>query len=493
MTAFTASPDSPRFSLRALAGDSFVYAVGAALLGLGNFALVPLLTRRLTVSEFGLYALLDIAVLIVVSVSQLKLDVSYLRFFSLDDQDALLSTVLGLGSAAALLGGLLLALVVTISGLSWLPQVTGSEAAILVAVILLENLHGLLLSDLRARRKAVEYCAGNVVRLFVMVGGTVWALSLDGPRIQAVFVGRLLGDLAGAGALAWFCRTAFHWRLNSRLVRPMLAFGLPIVWSSLMVLLMDASGRVLLTRYGGLEQVGYLAVAVKISGVFQLLITQPFGIAWGGVMFQIVKLPNAQAIYSGILRVILICATGLTLTMASCSGVLLRIFAPIGYSEALVAVPIAILIRALSLIEYPSAIGIYLYGRTKWLALVYTLGLVLNVGINIVFDQTFGLRGVLLAWFAGWVLIIGLELVVGQRHYRLQLPWGMLATCVVLWVSLFAGGRFLVVVLGASVVTQLVAAGVLGGFTGLLLLREVRKLSGYSSLRYSLNQESVNS
>src|SRR5215471_14306233 len=51
-----------------LASDSAVYLVGGLLMGLGSVVLVPLYTRALGPREFGVYALLDITVLLVVTV-----------------------------------------------------------------------------------------------------------------------------------------------------------------------------------------------------------------------------------------------------------------------------------------------------------------------------------------------------------------------------------------------------------------------------------------
>src|SRR6185312_12176535 len=56
-----------------------VHFIGAGLLGLGSFILVPLYTRTLRPDQFGIYALIDISVVILVLTSQAKLDVSHLQ------------------------------------------------------------------------------------------------------------------------------------------------------------------------------------------------------------------------------------------------------------------------------------------------------------------------------------------------------------------------------------------------------------------------------
>src|SRR4029077_10677355 len=69
-------------TLVSLLSDSAVYLMGAVLIGLGSIVLVPLYTRTLGPREFGVYALVDITVLLVVTVTTLKMDVSYLKWFA---------------------------------------------------------------------------------------------------------------------------------------------------------------------------------------------------------------------------------------------------------------------------------------------------------------------------------------------------------------------------------------------------------------------------
>lgn len=426
-------------TLKSLIGDSVIYAIGAALLGAGNFILIPLLTRRLSPNDFGLYALIDITVLIVVSLTQMKLDVAYLRFFALPAETSrryLLGTTLFAGGGAGLLGGVLLALVISIGKHQGLPSIGKDTALTLIPIVLFENLQGLLLSDLRARRKAAGYCSANVLRLFATTAATLWTLSFAHSGVYEVFLGRLIGDAVGTAVLLMLVARNLSFLPDMLLLRRMLAFGFPVIWSSMMVLLMDATGRLFLTRISGLEQVGYLAVAIKISGIFQVLITQPFGIAWGGFMFQIEKLPHAATIYSKILTYAILVSSAMGLVLVVLTKFLFVIFAPTGYDAAVALLPVAVLVRVLNLAEYPCAISIYLTGRTNWLAISYSAGLVLNVGLNYLLDERYGIRGVMWAWLGGWLAVVVLVFLAGQKFYPIRPQWWLLALAAVPWIAL---------------------------------------------------------
>ena len=69
-------------ALVSLVNDSATYLLGGVLLGAGNVILIPLYTRTLRPSEFGAFALVDVTVLLLVAITALKFDVSYLKWFA---------------------------------------------------------------------------------------------------------------------------------------------------------------------------------------------------------------------------------------------------------------------------------------------------------------------------------------------------------------------------------------------------------------------------
>ena len=432
-------------ALFALVGDSLVYLAGAAMIGLGNFVLVPLYTRYLAPAEFGVYALVDVTILIFVTVTQLGFGVSYLKWFAdieLSRRGELLGSTLTIGALAAAIGGALLALAVAGPlGERWLQTGDRDFAWILLPLVVLENLQGLLLTDLRARRRAAAFSASAVVRLLAIVGASLWFIAVQKQGVTGVFMGRLVGDGIGVLLLATFCLRSATLRLAHSFVMPMVRYGLPLVWSALMAMMLDASGRYFLSHYSTLEQVGFYGVAIKIGNIFQMLVNQPFGVAWGGLMFQIVKWPNARVVYSKILAYVFVLSLTATLILALFTPTLFAIFATAAYFPAMAVFPLILLVRAISLMEYPTSIGIFLAGRTKWFALIYSVGLGINLLGNYALTPSYGMFGAAWAWLAAWLVITGLMAWLGQRYHPLRYDWKLLLIPIVPWGFVLIGQR----------------------------------------------------
>lgn len=428
-------------ALLGLAGDSAVYLAGGLLVGLGSVILIPLYTRYLTLREFGVYALIDVLVLLVVAVSLLKMDVSYLKWFADIDpskRGELLGSTVLTGLTASLAGGAIISLfVASRQGELWLQAPVRNYAWLLLPIVVLENLQGLFLTDLRAHRKSTLYSMAALLRAMGMIIASYYLIAIRQKGLPGLFLGRLIADASSVAFLAAICLRPVVWKFSRSLLGPMLRFGAPLIWSVIAVLLQDASGRYFLTHYGTLEQVGLLGAAIKIGAVFQMLVSVPFGVAWGGILFQIVKEPDAQVIYSKIFSYVYVLALGVALVLTIFASTLFHIFTAPAYYSAIVVLPLVLLVRAMSVIEQPASVGVYLAGRTDLLAISYTVALGVNLLLLRLLAPHFGLLGVGCAWLLGSAVVPVLFLLFGQRRYRLSLRPMLLLAPVLLWIAVF--------------------------------------------------------
>jgi O-antigen/teichoic acid export membrane protein len=471
-------PESVIAILASLVRDSGSYLVGTAVVGLGNFVLVPLYTRTLNPAEFGVYSLVEIAVLLLVGVSPLKLDISYLKWFA--DLGAkrsrrLLGSVLAACGLTAAVGGIVLALVVISPiGKSWLQTDQRGFAWLLCPVVFLESLQALLLTDLRAKRRPISYSTAVSIRLVVIVLASLYLLVVRHQGITGVFLGRLVGDCAGV-LFVLVSVGRLELTVDTDLLRPMISFGAPLILSMFAVMMQDFAGRYFLSRYSSLAEVGLFGAAIKLAAVFQLLITQPFGAAWGGVMFQINRGPNAKIVYSKIFAYTLLVSITLVVVLTIFSRALFAVFTSPAYYGAAVVFPLILLTRAAVLMEYPASIGIFLAGRTKIFLGIYLAGLLVDIALLALLIPRLGMLGAAWAWLAASLLVTALMATVSQRFFRLTFTRKLLLLPIVLSAVLLLARRSVLEVLGVlhwPAQTALALLALLGA--GALLVYDLR-------------------
>lgn len=425
---------------KALLKDSFGYLVGAALLGFGSVVLVPLYTRCLQPAEFGAYSILEITLAIVVSAATLKLDVAYLKWYAEtppQKQSSLFGTVLAASLAAGVVGGTLLSLS---TGSAWVSHGLGLGNQrigwVLFCLVVAENGQALLLTRLRAERRVLLFSGCMFLRLVVIVAASCFFLLRARLGVEGIFLGRLCGDLVATAVLALLllpgARIGFDWAR----VRPMLRFATPLLWSTFAAMLLDASGRLWLTRFCSLREVGLYGAAIKVSSVSQIFLTQPFGAAWGGLLFQIAKWPDARLIYSKILTYSFVASLTVALLLTGCAPLLLSLFTNRAYHDALSVLPLVFLARALAILEFPASVGIYLSGQTLWFPATYTAGLLVALGSGWLLVPRFGMAGSAWSWILAWICIGGSMLAISHRYYPLSYNWRLMALPVVSWLLL---------------------------------------------------------
>ncbi len=411
-------------AMRDMVADSAQYLVGLALLSVASVVLVPLYTRKITPAEFGVYALVDITVLGLLTVASLGMNVAYLKWFAeakAAEVPALFSEMLLAGCGAAAILGLAFSLMLRSGwGSHWFGMPTQSFAWILLPIVLTENLETLLLVHLRALRRSMAFCVASAVRLVAVVGASVWYLSVQHRGLSGIFWGRAVGDLVGVAVLAAMCTGAFRVSFSWNKIAGMVRFGMPLVFSALMATMLDAAGRYFLSHYASLAEVGTYSLGTKLSGLLRVLLVAPFGVAWGGVMFQIAREKNARVIYSKLLCYVFLVGVVAAVVTDLFTPALLAVFATPAYFGARHIVSLLLLTQAVGMLQYPASVGIYLKSFTKVFTLIYGGAFLLDLAMNRLLVPRYGIAGAAISWFVAWSTLVLGTAIVSQSLYPLH-------------------------------------------------------------------------
>jgi O-antigen/teichoic acid export membrane protein len=430
-------------TLYPLVKQSAIYLAGAGVVGLGNFILVPLYTRCLTPADFGVYALLEIALLITVTIVQLGLGTAYLRWYAesaAEQRSELLASSGFVALAAGTAGGCVLVVLTGLLGSRWLGPLQGMQWVFL-PVVICRNLQGVLFSALQASQRAAGYSSAAVARLLALSSAGIWFVGVKHEGVQGVLHSWLVGDGICALLLLGLCMPRQRWTLNFELLTPMLKYGFPLVWSSFMALLLDASGRFFLAHDRSLAEVGLYAVGIKITGLFNMSFLQPFGNAWAGMAFPIAHRPNAPVTYTKILGYALVVAMLVVALMLLFGPYLVILFAGRLYLPATHLLPWLLLPLAFRLLEYWGSLPLYLKYKTHWLGPLATAGVLACLALNALLVPRYGAFGAALAWGGALAVDLILLIAAGRRLYPLPTDVRTFGFAVSLWLLGVAGSR----------------------------------------------------
>jgi O-antigen/teichoic acid export membrane protein len=235
--------------------------VSTIILKLGGLLVGVILARILTPDQFGVYAVALTVQAILMTLADLGLSADLIRT---DHPDRIAPTVATLG---LLSGSLLTVTTVLLSGpladLLGSPE-AGPAIAVLSFSLLLGGAAVVPFAMLQRRFQQKELFFAAVVDFVVSTTVTLTLIAL-GFGVLGLAIGRVCAQLAAGAMMFVFAKVIPRLGIDRTVVRPVLAFGLPIAAANLLSWALINADNVVLARMVGVTALGYYVLAFNIS------------------------------------------------------------------------------------------------------------------------------------------------------------------------------------------------------------------------------------
>ena len=413
----TAAPSS----LRTVMKDVAVYSAGDLLLRASAFITLPIYTRILTPSDYGVWAYVTSAVTLLSAVLAIGGDQAYTRFYfeakTLETKRLLTSTWLGFLLVWSL--GIVL-LVLPASGLASNLAFGTHHWTLLIALILLTGpvtLMNILLGlVMRNEFKPKLFMIMNVLLTVASVGFSL----LFAVGFRWGITGLAGGQLAALGLLipprVWYARHLLRPMFSLRLLRQLLRFALPLVPGTVAWWIFGFSDRIVLGRLSTLHELGLYSVANSATSVLALF-AGAVGLGWAPHALRLYeeRRDEAPVFYGRMLTYIVVGFGTLAVTVTTFAHELLSILVAHAYLGAARAVgPLALGFVAFATIQV-TASGMTLKKKTGYLAIVAWGAAVLNLALNLAFVPAYGMLAAAWATFASFTFLTIGYFIISQR------------------------------------------------------------------------------
>ena len=411
--------------LRQLARDSVVYGLTAVLARVAGFITLPIFARVLTPDDIGAIDLLSLTIGLVQVTVALEIAQGYARHYAERaeglDRARLASTALGFSIAtytAFAIVGLLLA---PTFASSLLGSRYTDAAYIAVGTAWVAGIFQLVLNQLRFQVRSRAFAGVNL--LFVFSSASLSVLFVLALRLgpAGVMAGQLVGGVIALLAAFGIARGISRPGLHLPELRSMLRFSIPLVPSSVGVIVLISVDRVVISQAMTLGDVGIFGVAYRVA---QLT----------GLVFLAVQLALAPLIYqrhreaetprelARIFRIFWAGTLVFWVGLAAFAPVLITIVATERYVASSSIVPL--LAGALVLISAQTfAPGLSLGMRTSMIAGVNLTGAALNTVLNVALVPQLGLPAAAGSTLVSAAVVFGLTVWLGQRNYPVPFDW----------------------------------------------------------------------
>lgn len=421
-----------------------MYGAAAILTAATTIILLPLYTHLLTPGEIGQIELLTIVTTIVHVSVALEIAQGLARHLPEAverlDRRAFASTAFDFTAVAYTL----LALV----GLAFAAPIAavflGSEgSADLVRVAIVATFAAgfmrILLADLRGELRPKAYAVVSILYTVIAVGGAVVLLGLLHTGPQGVFIAQALGAAVGAiVAVRSSSEVRILGAFDRNRLREMLAFSMPLVPSSLGVIVAWSIDRIAIGQLMGVGDVGIFSVGFRIAQAGGLLMVA-FQLALTPLIYQRHASPETRDDLERIFRVFVGFAVVVCLAVGLFGGIALALLAPADYAPA--AGVIAVLAPAILLANmYVFAPGLGIAKRSGLIA-VLSLGVAaLNTCLAFALIPILGIYGAATATLIGSATSFVAYMVMSQRTYPVPHRWPRLLSATIIAIGLLVAG-----------------------------------------------------
>ena len=440
--------------LKELLRHSAIYGVGSIIARVLGVLLLPLYTRYLSPSDYGLIeTLVALAAVLTALVAQ-GMKSAFFRFYfdsaEPERRHLVVRTAFWYVMAASTVVSL--AGVILAPQISWLLFGTHDHGRLVIAAFIgfwAALNYEQMTSLFRVEQRSTAYVAATLCNVAITIGATILLVVVFNKGPLGVLVGNFTGTLIVYAALLVYSRHALGLQFDRKLYRAMNRFGLPLVPSAVALWLTNFSDRFFLIKLSDAHEVGLYSIGVRIASAIILLLTA-FRMAWPAFAYSIEDDREAQRTYSFVLTYVVYVCCWLALALGLLAPWIVRLITTEPFYPAQnVVAPLAFGVAAFgAFIVVQIGTGRARQTRSNWI--VSGAAAVVNLTLNFALIPEYGRMGAAIATVVAYTLLFLGMAWRAQQVFPVPYQWRRVATLAVAAVGLTLLGKLLDVPLGVA-------------------------------------------
>lgn len=433
--------------LKELLRHSAIYGLGSIVARVLGVLLLPLYTRYLSPSDYGLIETLVALSAVLTALVAQGMKSAFFRFYfdsaEPERRHLVVRTAFWYVMAASTL--------VTGVGIALAPQISsilfgmhGHRGLVVAAFIGLWAAlnYEQMTSLFRVEQRSTAFVAATLANVCITIAATVLLVVVFDKGPLGVLVGNFTGTLIVYAALLLYSRHALGLQFDRALYRAMNRFGLPLVPSAVALWLTGFSDRFFLIKLTDAHEVGLYSIGVRIASAIVLLLTA-FRMAWPAFAYSIDDDREAQRTYSFVLTYVVFVCCWLALALGLLAPWIVKLITTKPFYPAQnVVAPLAFGVAAFgAFVVVQIGTGRARQTRSNWL--VSGAAAIVNVTLNLALIPSYGRMGAAIATVVAYTLLFVGMAWRAQSVFPVPYQWRRVATLGLVAVGLTVLGKLL--------------------------------------------------
>lgn len=420
--------------LKELSKETALYGISTILSRFLNFLLVPLYTNIFNEAANGIIANIYAYIAFLNIIYIYGMDVSFMKYSSLaasEEKKDVFSTPF----ITVVLSSIALSIVFllgqnTFAGILHLPERLHYLIYSIVGILLFDALALIPFADLRLKKKALKFALLKSLNISINLGlNLVLILGFD-LGIEGVIYSNLAASVITFILLLPDIFANFKPSVKKELLGKFFRFGIPYLPASIAAVLIQVVDRPILLNLTSEETLGVYQANYKL-GIFMMLFVSMFQYAWQPFFLTNAKEKNAKEIFSKVLTIFVIIASGIWITLSLFVENIVKLDLPGGWNlvgenfwGGLEIVPVILLAYVFHGMYVNFQAGIYIEEKTKFFPVVTILGALANVISNLILIPAFGLMGAAYSTLLSYLIMAAGLNFFSQKYYKINYEYG---------------------------------------------------------------------
>ena len=409
--------------------DSFLYGISSVVIQGIPILVLPVYVRLLSALEYGALEIITIFAAFVNLTVALEIMQGFARHYpdarTEVEKHEYASTALWFTLAAyGLFAGV--ALLFSRPLTAMILHAAAWENTLRVAIVTtgLNGVYLLLQNQLRWQMKPLAYVTASMTYIGLSVSAGIFFIIFYQTGVAGVFYGQIIGAVV-AGCCAWMMgRESYDFIFSPARCWEMLMFSLPLIPSSISVIVAGYVDRIAIQNLMTMDDVGIYSAGFRVASIANILMAGIY-FSFTPLIYQNYRKEGTPKELANIFIYFLCGTLPVLMGLSLFSREMLWLFTTPPYYGAWSIIPILAVASICSKL-YIFAPGLDIEKKTMMIALINIAAAVVNITLNLLLIPHLGILGSALATLISAALLFFSYMCASRKFYPIPYRWGVI-------------------------------------------------------------------
>lgn len=428
--------------LKNTAKKTSIYSLGNLLPKLVGFLLLPLYTDKLSTSEYGILAILQASMQVLIGVFGFNLHTAMLRWLAqekeeLSQRSIVFTTLISTLIVVVILQILLLPFSADFAQFFF----SNSEYTVYFVLLFISSGIGILnnvpLNLIRFHEKPAFYIIITTVKFTTILLLNIYFVAIAQIGVEGIIWSELIGGIILLVLSSGFVYKNMIIKFNVPILKQMFAYGFPLIFSTTFSLVLTLGDKYIIKFLLDDANVGVYSLGHRVASVINVFLIQSFQLGYLPIAFKKLDDTNAKRFYSKVLTyfVLLLVITAMFFSLFG-REIILLMSTNKEYLISYTVIPIISLAFVFKGMQYVFSLAFHFTKRTSYNAYIVIATSILNVSLNFLFIPIYGYMGAAYSMVISMFVMMLLTYFYSQKLFEINYENKRLLTLILLGTAL---------------------------------------------------------